>query len=192
MKEKFAEFWKEPKHRVLVMVLVVLLAYLSVDGLLSEPGTEVASTAKSSTASVGDRDGQKSVVESKNKADKMTAQVKEVSANDNAAQKRNPFAIPAGYREVTPKAMDNRAEGTVVSSNSVVNAPNAAPMNKEQPIAKGIIGSSGQGIAILSYGNERKQCMVGELIGPYKVMSIYTQWVTLEGPEGTISLKVGQ
>ncbi len=192
MKEKFAEFWKEPKHRVLVLVLVVLLAYLSVDSLLSESSTEVASTTKSSTVPAEDRDGQKSVVESKMKAEKSAAQVKEVLTNDNAAQKRNPFAIPAGYREVAPKAMDNRAEGTVGSSNSAVNAPNATPMNKEKPIAKGIIGSGGQGIAILAYGNERKQCMVGEVIGPYKVMSIYTQWITLEGPEGTISLKVGQ
>ena len=36
MKEKFEEFWKEPKHKVLVLILVVLLAYLSVEGLLNK------------------------------------------------------------------------------------------------------------------------------------------------------------
>ena len=36
MKEKFEEFWKEPKNKVLVLILVVLLAYLSVEGLLNK------------------------------------------------------------------------------------------------------------------------------------------------------------
>ena len=54
-------------------------------------------------------------------------------------------------------------------------AQNPAPVNHEKPIAKGLIGKfRHQSIAILEYNTERKQCMVGEYIGPYKVAGMYS------------------
>lgn len=187
MKEKIEEFWKEPKHKVLVLIFVVLLAYLSVESLVIDRGAEVANMGKNNPIATDNTGQDKLASMSMNEVDKQKTNLREVS-DATKVPKRNPFEVPVAYREVKPIANPGGNSGIPLNEP----AQNPAPINHEKPIAKGIIGTSDQAIAIIEYNKERKQCMVGEYIGAYKVAGMYADIVTLEGPEGTISLKVGQ
>ena len=186
MKEKFEEFWKEPKHKVLVLILVVLLAYLSVEGLLNK-NVEVVNVGQNNSIATGAKSQNKLASTTMHEVDMQKTNLQEVTDNTKVP-KRNPFEVPAAYREVKPMLSPEGKSGAPLNEQ----VSNPAPVNHEKPIAKGLIGTSDQSIAILEYNKERKQCMVGEYIGPYKVAGMYSDLVTLEGPEGTISLKVGQ
>lgn len=185
MKEKLQAFWQVPKNRVLILLLAALVLFWLWDPLSEEPVAVPihleASTEKKQEVREGAQPSGK----------RHTA----VPANQKPVLK-DPFYVPAEYQEQgknakIPTAASSRVQAKQSPAKSST-APQAAVKAVQSPVARGILHSGGQTVAILEYAGESREYAKGEKIGPYRVVSIYTEWITLEGPEGTLSLKVGR
>lgn len=87
---------------------------------------------------------------------------------------RDPFAVPPEYLVRTPGAA-------------------AAPSDKNQPkdakpVLTGVIVAGNVGSAIIQYGSDSRSYRRGDLVGPYQVVAIGNQSVTLQGPEGRFDI----
>lgn len=185
MKEKLQEFWEIPKNRFLTFIFAALLFFLFWDSLAEEPAAGPMSSELTA------KKGQEFKAEEKPYSDKRHIAIQ---ANQKPVLK-DPFLIPAEYQTQQKKAetkvsfSDSSMQPFIAKSNAV---QPAVKNTVQPPVAKGIVHSTGQTVAILEYSGQSGEYAKGENVGPYKVVSIYTEWITLEGPEGRLSLKVGR
>lgn len=185
MKEKLQAFWQVPKNRILILILAALVFFWLWDPLAEEPAAGPMHMESSAEKK------QQEVREGVQPSGKRHVAV---PANQKPVLK-DPFYVPAEYQEQkknegTQTAVSRAQTGQFSAKASAV--PQSAVKAVQSPVARGILHSGGKTVAILEYAGESREYAKGEKIGPYRVVSIYTEWITLEGPEGTLSLKVGR
>ncbi len=112
---------------------------------------------------------------------------------------RDPFAAPGeGRANGAAAAAENPAIRGAVSPPGGAVDETGKPMTAGLkgvsagrpvlPVLQGIAGSSGQWAAVLQIGVESRSYRLGERAGPYEVMAITRDSVTLSGPDGTTVL----
>jgi len=94
---------------------------------------------------------------------------------------RDPFAVP---REYQPKPLfDGPASA----------AGDRQIRQKEiMPVLTGIIMAGSVGSAIIQYGADSRSYRRGDFVGPFQIVAINKQAVTLQGPEGRVALGLGR
>ncbi len=96
---------------------------------------------------------------------------------------RDIFSPPAGYPAIMPPPGSNGARGGGGQNFAVAGAA---------PVLTGVIAGEERRVAILRQGTISRSYQVGESAGSFKVVSIGSKSVTLEGPNGTINLTMGK
>jgi hypothetical protein len=86
---------------------------------------------------------------------------------------RDPFAVPPEYLVRTP--------GGAAAGDKTL--PKDA-----KPVLTGVILAGNVGSAIIQYGTDSRSYRRGDFVGPYQVVAIGNQSVTLQGPEGRLDI----
>ncbi len=87
---------------------------------------------------------------------------------------RDPFTVPPEYLVRTPGAAP---------------APGDKNQHKDaKPVLTGVIVAGHVGSAIIQFGNDSRSYRRGDFVGPYQVVAIGNQSVTLQGPEGRFDI----
>ncbi|MBP2639060.1 MAG: hypothetical protein H6Q66_11 [Firmicutes bacterium] len=114
--------------------------------------------------------------------------VRPVPEKREAKEMRDPFAAPAEFRQES--AVNGQAQAAAAGSVSGVAAPVAADANGLRaakaalPVLQGIAASGGQRMAVLQVGGQSRSYRLLERAGPYEVIAIEKDSVTLSGPDG--------
>jgi len=98
---------------------------------------------------------------------------------------RDPFAVP---RDFLPKAkIEPTASGRMASTYS---QPSSRP--DVGPQLTGVVMAAYGGSAIIQYGAVSQSYQQGDSVGPYRVIAIGQDSVTLQGPGGPLTLGMGR
>ena len=98
---------------------------------------------------------------------------------------RDPFAVPKEYQPAPPAA-------PLPPGRREAGASPQPPAKAPTPALFGIVNSNGNWSAILQYNNESKSYRAKEFVGPYQILSITQDAVTLWGPSGRLTLAMGR
>jgi len=179
------EVGKEKKHVAAVMLGGLLLAgavlFFAQRLLSGSPDVSVAASKGKAAETI--------VVSAVSPA----AQVREpkVLRDPFAAPGENPairgaVSAPGGTVDGTGKPMMSGLKGA--SGAALVGNGVGAVGQPVLPVLQGIAGSGGQWAAVLRVGAESRSYRLGERAGPYEVVEITRDAVTLAGPDGTAVL----
>ena len=98
---------------------------------------------------------------------------------------RDPFALPETQQPVS----------AAQPTGAIAPASSPQPGNKAQaarPVLTGVVAGGSAKAAIIRYGGESRSYQVNEFIGPYQLLAVYEDSVTLWGPDGKLVLTVGK
>ena len=98
---------------------------------------------------------------------------------------RDPFAVP---RDFLPKA---KVEPTV-SGSTASNYNQSSNRPDVRPQLTGMVMAANGGSAIIQYGAVSQSYQQGDSVGPYRVIAIGQDSVTLQGPGGPLTLGMGR
>lgn len=93
---------------------------------------------------------------------------------------RDPFAVP---QEFQPKSLSPVPVATV---------DRQLRQKEILPVLNGVIMAGNIGSAIIQYGADSRSYRRGDFVGPYQIVAINSQSVTLQGPEGRLALSMGR
>jgi hypothetical protein len=115
-----------------------------------------------------------------------------VAVASSAPVGKDPFTVPAAYRAPLKKGVaksDGQTGGAVPPQTG---APAPAVQMQPLPQLKGtVIGADGRA-AILSDGSKSRAVRQGESFGEYTLVAVHRGWVVVEGPAGTVALRMGR
>ena len=93
---------------------------------------------------------------------------------------RDPFAVPPEFRPKTAAPVPAATGERQLRQKEML------------PVLNGVIMAGNIGSAIIQYGADSRSYRRGDFVGPYQIVAINDQSVTLQGPEGRVSLSVGR
>lgn len=97
---------------------------------------------------------------------------------------RDPFQVPAAYRQTDQKAV------TQTAGTRPPEGPAATP--QALPQLMGTVISDAAGIAILASGNESRSVRIGERFEAYTLVAVDANSAVLDGPGGPTTLRMGR
>lgn len=101
---------------------------------------------------------------------------------------RDPFAAPPEFRQATVDGKPQTAAARPVSDAAAVPAVGERnglrTAKAARPVLQGIAARGGQRIAVLQVGGQSRSCRLLERAGPYEVIAIEKDSVTLSGQDG--------
>lgn len=100
---------------------------------------------------------------------------------------RDPFAAPPEYAPKTPTG-----PSAALPPPSNGGRATAAVANVMTPVLNGVVGGEGSWRAILQYGAESRSYQLRDYVGPYQIVAITADSVTVSGPGGRRVLTVGR
>jgi hypothetical protein len=111
------------------------------------------------------------------------------------ATMRDPFALPLELQQTAIPRGPAPGAGGLGSGGAggyVASARESAPLLPTLPKLSGVVSTGNFRMAVLQYGTESRSYRVNEHIGPYELIAVSDDSVTLSGPEGKIVLTVGR
>jgi hypothetical protein len=93
---------------------------------------------------------------------------------------RDPFAVPREFQPKSIAALPAPAGDRQIRQKEIL------------PVLNGVIMAGNIGSAIIQYGADSRSYRRGDFVGPYQIVAINSQSVTLQGPEGRLALSVGR
>lgn len=184
MRKAWKEYWAVKRNRIAFFILAgsclyLILLYLPDGGAVPE-----ASLPRGGDSSGARREA--SLPEAK--------QPLEHVASGTSKAVKDPFALPKALRVPPPQEPELqlfRENSKSDNGRRLVEETSISPVKSPVKLT-GIVSGAHKKIAILSYRSERKQCLVNERIGPYRVAGIDGETVILSGPSGSFNLTVGR
>lgn len=99
---------------------------------------------------------------------------------------RDPFALSATQQPASA------AQSTGASAPETPEAKQAGKGQAARPVLTGVVTGGSAKAAIIRYGGESRSYQVDEFVGPYQLLAIAEDAVTLRGPDGKLVLAVGK
>lgn len=113
------------------------------------------------------------------------------------AATRDPFAVPSGFEDNPEKPPGNLKPSstpapTVVTPVPSANTGKATIPKNETPILVGVITDNTTNIAIISYQGTSRSYHIGQMVGSYKLISIYDKSAIIQGRQDQQVLTLGR
>lgn len=110
-----------------------------------------------------------------------------VPAGPVVAAARDPFEVPAMYRQPESSGISEKA--SVRAAGTGAEAGASAPA---VPQLYGTMASGNAKAAMLALGGESRPVRIGGRLGAFTVMDVGAGWAVLDGPGGQLTLRVGR
>jgi len=106
---------------------------------------------------------------------------------------RDPFAVASAYQKVAGPPTGTLAKdiGTKPDSSGPANSQ-AIAGKEEKPVLTGVVDGNGKRLAIIEYKSESRFYKAQDYVGPYQLLAVYEDSVTLWGPGGNLALTLGR
>jgi hypothetical protein len=109
--------------------------------------------------------------------------------------RHDPFAVPSEYQQPAP-ADKNTLPERPPANPSGASAKEIAHYSEGQqdvrPVLVGVVSGNDTYRAIIQYGADSRSYRVSESVGPYQLVAISDDAVTLSGPGGKLALTLGR